>query len=182
LKSKGWIVSTKPVKAKFEFKESTGRINENKEISWQNLPRGKYFFHCTSVQRLASIKKIGLVPPASHASKRYWDELLSNARKDRLFFFTKEEDCFFWLKCMNYRHPRKKLIVVRFKRSLIADSKLFSDPLLDPEYEISFSANCRVSPNHLEACIHATQDDKCLRWVPIAKTGVVTRTWTGRPE
>jgi len=63
-------------------------------------------------------------------------------------------------------HPVGKLVVLRFERFVIAGSELFSDPLYLPEIEISFSANCKIPPQYLEACVHPTHD-KCPEWAPI---------------
>ena len=155
-------------KVSFVFKKSDKHIDEGKEITWDSLPEGKYFFHCTTIQHLASIKRLGLVPPTFHKFGRYWENLLRDARKDRLFFCTNEDDCFFWLQCMEYLSPHTvgKLVVLRFERFVIAGSELFSDPLYLPEIEISFSANCKIPPQYLEACVHPTHD-KCPEWAPI---------------
>jgi hypothetical protein len=159
----------KAEKVTFSFKESDGHIDETKEISWYSLPKGKYFFHATEIERLPSIRSTGLVPPASHTSGRFWGNLLRKARKDRLFFFTSEEDCFFWLGFMKEypTRPSGNLVVLRFEKSVIAGSKIFVDPLLDPEHEISLSASCKIPSRNLEVCKRANNNDYCLEWIPI---------------
>lgn len=141
-------------------------MDESKEISWDSLLKGRYFFHGTETKRLAPIRKIGLVPPDSHTSGRYWEKLLRNARTDRLFLFTSENDCFFWIEAERILDQTKKFVVLRFERHILGGSKLFFDPLLTPEHETSFSCNCKILPEYLEACVR-TNHEKCLEWAPI---------------
>jgi hypothetical protein len=134
----------------------------------------------SSLDRLESVKKLGLTTPQVHGMPNQYS--ITSGVRNRLFLFSHELDG------IEYLDRPEKSLLLRFRRKVVESSA----PYCDPNYPMnestafhhvreaySFSIDATILPADLQACTYAKREPGHRRWstywVPIEQAKESTK-------